>query len=732
MKRFISIFLTVTLLVTCVFVGTPSTYAYTKAGESRAIAIVFDNSGSMYMNGEKAWCRATYAMEVFASMLNDGDTLQIYPMNPIKVGDKEYTMNKPLEIRDTSQAATIRDIYTETALGTPIESIDCAVDGIKSVKADKKYMVVLTDGGKFFKNGVELSEGETKSELDKRIKANSGKSLTVMYLGISDEACIPDTKQSEHFVKKQAVNTSDVLSTLTDMCNLIFGRDTLPESHCSANSLDFDISMSKLIVFVQGKNISDLKITPESGDFEGKVDKSQQTKYSTKGAENYKSVADTSLQGMIVTYEDCAAGKYDIQYEGTADSVEVYYEPDADLEFIFTDSKGNNVDLNSLYEGEYKVSFGMKDAKTGELISSELLGNPHYEGSYTINGEKTKFTADGYSGEEVVKLEMNDTFKADLTATYLGGYTISKNSSDFGWPKGGVKVVAPPLGEFKAELNIPQDYILIKDLDKSEEMVVDLTFDGEKLTEDEFDAVELNVDCDGLSYAVVADKKNSQYVIKLDPSQSVEEGDYDISVEANYLDKAERSAQASDSSEVTLSNTPLWLKWLVRIGLLLLLALIAWLIAHKKAMPTHANTSRKLSSMNYDGEDVTNAATFDAQIKKRSASVKGKYGGKNFGLSMDVTPAKDSYLYKPSKSRSVEVKPNSVKKTGPVKIEEAMIGSVKYVLDEDTGKLAPAIANQKPFKLKNGDRVKYSGIINDAGVDKDFEVVSKLDFKKKK
>lgn len=51
----------------------------TKNTVSRSIAIVFDNSGSMYMQGNKAWCRATYAIEVFASMMNVGDVLRVYP-----------------------------------------------------------------------------------------------------------------------------------------------------------------------------------------------------------------------------------------------------------------------------------------------------------------------------------------------------------------------------------------------------------------------------------------------------------------------------------------------------------------------------------------------------------------------------------------------------------------------------------------------------------------------------
>ena len=62
------------------------------------------------------------------------------------------------------------------------------------------------------------------------------------------------------------------------------------------------------------------------------------------------------------------------------------------------DAAGNTVDPQALYEGDYKVSFGMKDAKTGKLISSDLLGNPKYQGSYYINGQEYPITHEGFSG----------------------------------------------------------------------------------------------------------------------------------------------------------------------------------------------------------------------------------------------------------------------------------------------------------------------------------------------
>ena len=846
MKRFLSLFLSVTLLFTCILVGVPTVYASARTNNSRAIAIVFDNSGSMYDAGDQAWCRATYAMEVFASMLNTGDVLQIYPMHPITVGDKEYSMHEPFQITDAAQSSSIRDIYTKDAGGTPIESIDCAVKGLQSVQNEKKYLIVLTDGGTFSKNGSGLSKDRTKKELDNRIQANAGEAMTVMYLGIGSDACVPNTKESDCFIKRQAVNTADVLSMLTDMCNMIFGRDTLPKNRISGNTIEFDISMSKLIVFVQGENISDLSIKSDGGSSVGKVISSKQTKYSTKGAADYKSVPDTSLQGMIVTYEDCSSGSYTVDYSGNATSVEVYYEPNADLDFVFTDSEGNNVDPNALYEGEYKVSFGMKDAKTGKLISSDLLGNPQYKGSYSINGQEIPITHSGHSGEVPISLKMNDAFEAHLTVTYLSGYTISKDSSDFGWPEGGIQVSARPAGDFRLEinggdnsysvqdlesgnpyiakvyyqgvqltgdalksvdlkwdpdtsnveikkefsddhyklslhykdsvapvdtkcgectvtihafytaqgsseaqaqapltyhidediaeigitLNVPENYLVISELENSKAIEVKLSLYGRPLSAEEFVAVNLQVDCGGIEYTLTPNEQDSSYLIKLHGTDGISEGKYSIKVNATYTDKIGRTAQADESTAVTLSNTPLWVKWAIGLLLLLILIIIIWLILHIKVLPKHMHTTRRLSSMSFDGDDVTQSTNFLVEIKKKSAKVQGQYAGRKFGVSMDVSPGKESYLYKPHKRRSAEVKVASVRKFGPAKIQEVMIGSAKYVADENN-KLVPALPNQKPFALTNGMMVKYSGTIQDAGIDKDFEVTSKLNYKKK-
>ena len=64
--------------------------AITKQEKSYEIAVVFDNSGSMYNTA--AWCRAKFAMEIFASMLDydNGDRLVVFPMWEVLTDGTKY------------------------------------------------------------------------------------------------------------------------------------------------------------------------------------------------------------------------------------------------------------------------------------------------------------------------------------------------------------------------------------------------------------------------------------------------------------------------------------------------------------------------------------------------------------------------------------------------------------------------------------------------------------------
>ena len=848
MKKIVTHILVAILLISNLFVCTLPVSAG-KNQIKRSIAIVFDNSGSMYVKGEKAWCRATYAMEVFASMLNKGDSLSIHPMNPIEVNGKEYTMDSPFIITDPNQSSQIRKIYTESAMDTHIETIDAAIKHLSASQGTENYMIVLTDGQVFYENGQELSVSETKRELAERFNNSIGPDLNILYLGIGSKVAMPEI-DSEYYMGEKASDSKNVLSSLTMMCNKIFARDTLPKSHISGKTIDFDITLSKLIVFVQGENVSDVKVTGKNG-ATATLAGSTKTQYSSVGAGNYKkagqSPVDKSLQGMLVTYTDCAAGSYDISYSGKASNVEVYYEPDADLDFVFTDEEGNLVEPESLYKGNYKVQFGLKDAQTGELITSDLLGDPVYNGKYVINGKEHRIKHSGKSGETPVALDVGDTFTAVLTASYLNGYSITKTAKDFGWPEDSLTVAAKPAGdvrleitggdkvydlntleqggtytakvyyqgtqltgaelervdlkwepeksnaeikqEFKGDhfalslhykdpsnpiatkcgkctvtihafytpdgssetsgkdpltykivdkpvtpeitLSASQKYFEVSKIDKSKSIKAIITNKGNMLTPEEFEKLEFKVDCQGIGHTVVPHPEESAYEIKLNSSRTLDKGKYEITTSVVQKDNLGRKLSDEESLKVRLSNMPLWLLWLIWILIIAIIIVVAYFVSHIKRLPTKLHTNKRDCVMNIGGEDVTKNTAFHASISGDTLTVEAKYAGMKTGVRMNVQPGTDSYLMTKQAKRKALVSAQSVKKFGTASIEDVSIGNRKYLLNEETYKLEPAISGAKDFDLSNGNTVMYSGVIQLNGVSEDFYVKIKLNYKKK-
>ena len=572
MKRIICCLLTVVMLCALMLpLASPAGAAGQKQKVNRTIAIVFDNSGSMYYGpkedggGTEArdrWCRATYAMEVFASMLNEGDQLLIYPMHKISVNGVTYktgkheTGRKPLVLNGPEDSEIIREITTVEPGGTPPETIDWAFNELRAMDGDpdNKWLIVLTDGDKF--DGVQKED--TIPFLENKL-GECSRDVNVLYLGIGSQATKPGASTQGHTLDvKKASNSSEVLSILTDMCNQIFGRDTLPPSHQQGKNIHLDISISKLIVFVQDKGVTDLKVIDASGKEIGVPKIKKSTRYPVNGAKNRDFLIDENLQGMMVTYEDVSIGDYQVDFSGSTESIEVYYEPNVDLEFTFTDENGNEVPPDQLYEGNYKISYGMKDGITGEYTDSPLLGKTDYDGSYTINGQETPIHAENKSGEVQVFLEEGDNFDCRMTVSYLSGYQITKEGSEFGLP---TKVTARPPADFRLELSGGQPEYEVITLDDGAPFRVEAFYDGQKLTGSELEAVDLQVDQSKSEAVLNVECKNDHYEIKLahkDPGnpEATKTGSYSVPVSANYTAPGSEPASASAELAYDLILTP--------------------------------------------------------------------------------------------------------------------------------------------------------------------------------
>ena len=125
-KRLLALLAALILIISAVPAFATGSNAATKKETTRAIAIVYDNSGSMFAsNTPQAWCQATYAVEVFAAMMNKGDKLLIYPMNPVRTDGGKYSTN-PIELTGGGDLSKIRNIESERDADTPVETIDYA------------------------------------------------------------------------------------------------------------------------------------------------------------------------------------------------------------------------------------------------------------------------------------------------------------------------------------------------------------------------------------------------------------------------------------------------------------------------------------------------------------------------------------------------------------------------------------------------------------------------------
>ncbi len=549
-QRILSGLLAMILLLSAA-VGTAGASGSAKNSVSRAIAIVFDNSGSMYMSGNKAWCRATYAIEVFASMMNQGDTLQVFPMYEVTANGKSYTSQSPVTVSGGSDISAIRDMYTPHAGDTPIETIGDAHRALQRSTADEKWLIVLTDGAEFYENGAGL--GSATSARLSEVLTEYNKSANVLYLGIDSVAVMPTVTsngQYQYYADK-AANSADVLSKLTNMCNMIFGRDKLT---ASGNQISFDVSMNKLILFVQGSNISGVTLKDASGASVGSPSLEYSPRYSEKGAGSGIGSGsfgiDKSLSGYIAIYDTpLEAGTYSLSYSGDVSNVSVYYEPDVDLVAQLTDESGAVITSSSeLYPGTYYINYGLVD-KTGNMTTSALLGTTNYEVTYTINGKEQTVTSDK-SGQVALELKEGDVLDGKIHVSYLSGYSITKDSSQLGWPSGGFQVTPRPAGSLELKVSGRQDSYALSTLEDTP-CQVQVYYEGAQLTGAALEQVKFNAALEGgnAGYELVRDGDNcALYLRYAGSAEATNCGDYHMTLSASYTDEFGVTAQSNEAA----------------------------------------------------------------------------------------------------------------------------------------------------------------------------------------
>ena len=386
---------------------------------SRVINVVYDDSGSMYSTdgvGIVAWSQAKYAAEVFAAMLGDTDAMNIYLMSDFVADSTNRSPRLQLHGRDGAERNVneIHNMITQSAQGTPFSPVQAAYDDLLKENAGDKWLVILTDGD---------FEGEYSSKRgDAAISYLRAKSpdVNVYFIAFGDEAVSIPQDASNNIFFEHARSGPDLLEKITNMCTRIFNFNKL-RVDTGTKHFEFDVPMRALTVFAQGQNVSVNGIVDQSGVMTSSV-APVHVQYSTQPALNYANAPyDSSLNGYLAEFSrNFPTGNYTLSVDG-ADTIEIYYKPDVEIDVFLTDENGREVTSDRLEAGEYTLNFCfVKQGTKDRLPYSALLGEITYSANIVSNGIPHNRQ---YSQGDSIMLE-EGSHRIDAKAVYLEYNTV--------------------------------------------------------------------------------------------------------------------------------------------------------------------------------------------------------------------------------------------------------------------------------------------------------------------
>ena len=674
MKKLISKLLVFVMLITlAVPAGLISQAAEVQKSGARAIYVVFDNSGSMYGPGNMAWSQATYAMEVFAAMMNydNGDQMKIFPMHDVTTDGTGATSS--ITVSSISDIAQIHNMYTPQPLGTPYTQVNTAANELAALLdsggAAEGWLVVLTDGD------FDSDLPATNLQTDLEQKAEMRDNMYVQYLAMgSDIKTVADAKEEIGLYSQKVENSSQVINELAVISNRIFERNEYT-SLKNDGSLSFDIPLSRLIVFAQGSDVSINSLKNKEGSEINLESNYEVSCSSTDGGGLTSFVTetptkDTSLRGQVAVFSDTSAimeGDYTLDVAG-ADSVKIYYEPD--VRFGAGLYRGDDqVDASTIEGGTYSIRVGFINQLTGEFIeNTSLLGEPEYK--LTVNGEE--YGLGGSSGAyQSVEIQADgDLLEISADVTYLNNYTDHIDMSF-------------QVCTLDMEVEAPKSAALKEIPDGSGRMTVEAMRNGEPLTEEQWKNASVDVECkdsEGGEFSIEWEVEPGEEVSTWTVSPRYKDGDMfstgtgpaDITVSVSTeIDGQQYGKSENISMEIKDDRNPVdYLKryWKeISICLLLLILVLGYVPPFKKRFPgkmkrrpsiectaekigihdmiVKGNFEKNIVSMLIPYKAETGRLTFSPAPVKKTARLKAAGGGGIWLLNTSAFQGKDDITF---------------------------------------------------------------------------------------
>lgn len=404
-------------------------------GNARQIAVVYDDSGSMVREDNvytENWCRAKYAMEVFAAMLKKEDSMSIFPMSAYR--NSVESSRAPVRIQGSMDAdQRVRTVHEMDHLsqGTYFNSVKAACAYLETVEQGQdRWLIVLTDGE--FDTPIEQVEEYLRQAAEQGIKVI----YFVMGEGTQSIGQAPELGIYSYRVE----NSEEILSGIIEVANQVFNQRALDHSYLkeTAYGLEFttDIPVWDLTIFAQGQKI-------EIGALSGGEDTLQavtqtEVRYSDKMPSNYTPeeqqniLVDTNLEGILASFSSegtIPAGTYQVPVSDLS-NVEVYYTPAVEIELLMEDEQGNQYHLNrqtaEVDNRSYHVTAQLVDADSGEPVRSNLVKLESCTLTYSNGGETytltgleqggtaVKFSSGELMGELLAQLDWQQQIRVSI------------------------------------------------------------------------------------------------------------------------------------------------------------------------------------------------------------------------------------------------------------------------------------------------------------------------------
>ncbi|MEL7362042.1 MAG: vWA domain-containing protein, partial [Bacteroidota bacterium] len=217
------------------------------AAAQRAVAVVYDDSGSMLHRDEGdnggPWAYANYALQTLAALLRDTDALHVVTMHA-----PDAPLRFPLDGGSAGRQALVDSLNGQPvynfAGNTPYQSLATAQDVLARAPQPEKWLVVLTDGA--FEDTPDAAAMQAQAEAF--VRATGAR---VIFLLIGEDPQEVETLAAQPAVAVwtdvqgqvyRALSSADVADRMNEIAALITAR-TLggqPDVRLAGDQLVFD------------------------------------------------------------------------------------------------------------------------------------------------------------------------------------------------------------------------------------------------------------------------------------------------------------------------------------------------------------------------------------------------------------------------------------------------------------------------------------------------------------